>query len=350
VAVVARGQDPWLNSAGLADLRERRPASPATACCWFSMTKIVTATAAMQLAEGGRLGLDDPITRYVPAFPARRHGKVATVRHLLSHSAGLSNPLPVRWVHPPHEDGPEPDELLARLPRRHRRLKRAPGTRAHYSNVGFLLLGEVIAAASGRPYRDYVREQVLAPLGMTRTDFGYAPGVARDVATGYHWRRSPAAAALELLLPRWVLGPRVGQYRELRPFVNDGAAYGGLIGPVEDAARFVAAHVGGGTLNGVEVLRRESVAAMQTPTASGRVLDVGLGWFRRRSDTPSPERYWEHLGGGAGFWTMIRVFPDRGLGAVTMGNATAYDHQRLAAVLQGHRPGVVAQRHPDAAV
>jgi hypothetical protein len=142
---------------------------------------------------------------------------------------------------------------------------------------------------------------------------------------------------MELVLPRRVVGPRVGQYRQLRPFVNDGAAYGGLIGPVEDAVRFLAAHVDGGSFDGTRVLDGSSVAAMQTRVAEGRQLDVGLGWFRRHSDPSSAERYWEHLGGGAGFWTMMRVYPDRGLGVVTMGNATAYDHKRLAAaVLAGN--------------
>ena len=336
-AVVARGHEPWLQGCGLADLRERRRASPATAYCWFSMTKIVTATAVMQLAERGELGLDDPVSRYVSALADIRGSDAVTTRHLLSHSAGLSNPLPVRRVHAPDEEGPKAGELLARLLRRQRRLKRTAGACARYSNVGFVVLGEVIAAASRRSYREYVHEHILAPLGMARTAFGYTPAVARDAATGYHWRRSPPAAAMELMLPGWVRGPRVGQYRELRPFVNDGAAYGGLIGPVEDAARFVAAHVNGGTLNGVELLSSASVAAMQKLQASGRALDVGLAWFRRKSDTPSEERYWEHLGGGAGFWTMMRVYPDRNLGLVTMGNATAYDHQRLAAAaLTGH--------------
>jgi CubicO group peptidase (beta-lactamase class C family) len=332
-AVAREGAERWVASTGLAELESRRPASPATAYCWFSMTKMVTATAVMQLAERGRLGLDDPVSRYVDGLPGGRGHAPVTVRHLLSHSAGLANPLPVRWIHPAEEAGPQPSQLLARLLRRQRRLKGEPGDRARYSNVGFLVLGEVIAAASGRPYRAYVREQILQPVGMTRTDFGYTPAVAQDAATGYHRRRSLQAAAMELVLPRWVLGPRVAQYRELRRFVLDGSPYGGLVGPAEDAARFVAAHVGHGTTAGTRLLSPESVDAMQTHHARGRALDVGLGWVRRHSDAQTGERYWEHLGGGAGFRTMMRVYPERALGLVTMGNATTYDHRRLAAAV-----------------
>ncbi len=339
VAVVQRGAEPWVSSTGLADLETQRPASPATAYCWFSMTKLVTATAVMQLAELGRLGLDDPVSRYLRDFPQSRAGSPVTVKHLLSHSAGLSNPPPVRWVHPADDDGPLPSELLARLLRRQRRLKGTPGERARYSNVGFLALGEVIANASGQPYQAFVREHVLSPLGMSHTDFRYTAAVAENAATGYHRRRDIQAVAMELLLPRWVLGPRIAQYRELHRFVLDGSAYGGLIGPVRDASRFLAAHVGLGALEGTRMLSPQDVELMQTRHTRGRALDVGLGWFRRRSDPPTGEPYWEHLGGGAGFWTMMRVYPERGLGLVTMGNATTYDHRRLAAAVLEGQPG-----------
>jgi len=290
-AVVLRGSEPWLHSVGFADLRLRRRASNATAYCWFSMTKLVTATVAMQLTERGQLSLDDPVRRYLPDFPFGRRGASVTVRHLLSHSAGLSNPLPVRWIHLADEPAPPPGELLSRLMRRQRRLKGRPGERARYSNVGFLVLGEVLAAASGQPFEELVRERVLRPIGMTRTDFGYTAAVAHDAATPYHWRRSLPAAAMELVLPRRVIGPRVGQYRQLRRFVNDGAAYGGLIGPIHDAARFLTAHSNGGSLNETQLVTANSVASMQTREAEGRQLDVGLGWFRRHSDPSNAERY-----------------------------------------------------------
>jgi hypothetical protein len=78
------------------------------------------------------------------------------------------------------------------------------------------------------------------------------------------------------------------------------------------------------------VLSAEGVREMQQMTMHGRKLDVGLGWFRRHSDRDLGAPYVEHLGGGGGFFNMMRLFTDRGLGVLVMGNATDYDHQRVA--------------------
>jgi len=68
---------------------------------------------------------------------------------------------------------------------------------------------------------------------------------------------------------------------------------------------------------------------MQQTTARGRKLDVGLGWFRRQRDPHDGSRYWEHLGGGGGFFSAMRIYPDRRLGLVAMGNDTSWDHLKL---------------------
>ena len=133
------------------------------------------------------------------------------------------------------------------------------------------------------------------------------------------------------MLPAGITGESHGRFLAFRPFCVDGAAYGGLIGSVRDAARFMSAHLSHGRANGVQILSRESVEQMQTITATGRKRDIGLGWFRQHSDRKSDERYLEHLGGGGGFFNMMRIYPDRGLGVTVMGNATSYDHQSVAA-------------------
>jgi CubicO group peptidase (beta-lactamase class C family) len=95
--LVKGGQAGEFKSAGVSNLISGTPATSDTVFLWFSMTKIVTATAVMQLVERGALGLDDPVRRFVPGFPGARAGwPEVLVRHLLSHSAGLANPIPVR--------------------------------------------------------------------------------------------------------------------------------------------------------------------------------------------------------------------------------------------------------------
>jgi CubicO group peptidase (beta-lactamase class C family) len=330
-ALVRGGEGIELGAAGYSDLVGQRVASPDTVYLWFSMTKIVTATATMQLAEQKALSLDDPVGRHLPEFPTPRSGwPEVRVRHLLSHSSGLANPMPVRWVHRADQPGRSSRDFALELLRRHSRLRHPAGRRAAYSNLGYIALGEVIAAASGRAYEDYVRARILEPLGMTATGFTYDTAREEDIATGYQKRLHPMTPLFRLLLPRGIVGPASGGYLAFNRFHVDGPAYGGLLGSVRDAARFMAVHLHQGAYDGVRLLSAESVAEMQTRKASGRRLDVGIGWFRRGGDRTSGE-FWEHLGGGGGFWSMMRIYPARRIGVLTMGNATRYDHDAVAA-------------------
>jgi CubicO group peptidase (beta-lactamase class C family) len=133
VAVVQAGQVIASAAAGFADLAARTPMSAGSACNWFSMTKIATATAAMVLAEGGALDLDAPVARYLGEVWPSRFAAVR-VRHLLNHSSGLRNPVPIRWVHGAADPGPGSAAFLARLLARQHRPRSAPGA-AVMSNI-----------------------------------------------------------------------------------------------------------------------------------------------------------------------------------------------------------------------
>jgi CubicO group peptidase (beta-lactamase class C family) len=274
----------------VAEAATERRVTPDTAFPWLSMTKLATATAVMQLAERGDISVVAPVRRYLPGFPPAEPGRPVTVRHLLNHTAGLTNPFPLRWVHPANRPDPDPGRFARDLLRRHRRLRGTPGERARYSNLGYLALGEVIAAASGQSYQDYVRDHVLRPLGMTRTGFGYGDGRAEDAATGHQPRRHPLTPLLRAVLPPGIAGPARGRWRTLHPFCVDGAAYGGLIGSAADAARFLAMHAGDGELDGARVLRQQSAREMRVLSAHGRALDVasaGSGAVAKPPATPT---------------------------------------------------------------
>jgi CubicO group peptidase (beta-lactamase class C family) len=222
-------------AAGYADLAAREPASADMVCPWFSMTKIATATLAMRLAGRGLLNLDQPVLPLVPELAVVQPRALAeriTPRHLLTHSAAFANPIPVRWIHPAGQPGPDQAALLTRLLARHSKLRFEPGTRSSYSNLSTLTLGQAIANAAGAPYDGLVSSEILQPLGMRMTGFAYTPDMLARAATGYHPRRSP----MRLLLPGWVIGTRTGRWLSFRQFLLDGAAYGGLLGPVRDAA------------------------------------------------------------------------------------------------------------------
>jgi CubicO group peptidase (beta-lactamase class C family) len=316
-------------AAGLADVAARVPASPGMVCPWFSMTKIVTATAAMRLAEQGVLDLDAPVLGQVPALrqvrPPQWAGRI-TARHLLAHSAGLANPVPVRWVHPADQPAPDQEVFLRGLLARHRKLRFEPGSRSSYSNLGPLVLAAALAAAAGRPYTDLVGEQILGPLGMDSTAFTLTPRTRPLAAVGYHPRRRPT----RLLLPRWVIGEPAGRWISLRPFAVDGPAYGGLVGPVSELARFLQLHLRDGELDGTQILSPAATAAMRRITVAGRRYDLGLGWFRSASQRDADPPFVEHLGGGAGFFNLIRIYPTRGVGVAIMGNVSKYDIDAVA--------------------
>jgi CubicO group peptidase (beta-lactamase class C family) len=315
------------SAVGVADLVMRDPIDPRMSMPWFSMTKIVTATTALLLVERGVLELDAPVLPLVPAMrslrPANRARRI-TLRHLLQHTAGLANPLPVRWIHPAEVPGPDPDGLLKRLLRRHSRLATEPGTRSRYSNLGALVVGAAIAKATGDPFPVVVQREVLDPVGMRATGFTLPAGVAP--VTGYLPRWSP----MRPLLPRWVVSEAAGQWVGFRPFLLDGAAYGGLVGTPTDAAAFLRMHLADGAAGGTRVVAVRTARLMRRIDSPGRRFDLGLGWFVPAADRGADPPYVEHLGAGAGFFNVMRLYPAVGVGAVVMGNATRYDVDAIA--------------------
>jgi CubicO group peptidase (beta-lactamase class C family) len=330
VACVRDGEIVSVSTRGLASVIGEEPMTPHTVNHWFSMTKLVTATAVMQLVDSERITLGDPVARYVSQISVPRSGAPMTVRDLLSHTSGLANPFPLRWVHTGNDAHFDSQEFATDLLVHHGKPARGAGGGVRYSNLGYVALGELISCVSGQRYADYVRQHVLDPLGMTRTDFAYRGALSDDVSTGHHPRLHPLAPVLRCVLPRGVVGESRGRWMTLNRFGVNGAAYGGLVGSVEDAARFLAMHTADGILEGIRILSPESAMSMRELSARGRRLDVGLGWFRRGRSRSAAEPHVEHLGGGVGFWNVMRLFPRLRAGVVVMGNATSFDHEEIA--------------------
>ncbi len=312
---------------GFADLEARTPMATDLGVPWFSMTKIATATTAVRLAERGTFELDSAVLPLVPAMRSLRPARWAeriTARHLLQHSGGLANPIPVRWIHPADDPAPDPDTFLDELLAKHSKLRFEPGTRSSYSNVGMLILGAAMARLTKKHFEAVVHDEILGPLHMSSTGFTFPSGVS--AATGYHQRLSP----MRLILPRWVAGPPSGRWISLRRFLLDGAAYGGLVGTAEDAARFLRMDLRQGELDGVRLISADAATEMRQITMSGGGYDFGLGWFVPTNRRQSNPAFVEHLGGGGGFFNVIRMYPSLSLGALVMGNCTNYDIDAVA--------------------
>jgi CubicO group peptidase (beta-lactamase class C family) len=147
--------------AALGEARPGVPMTPDSLVTWFSMTKAITAVSVAQQWERGNLDVEARVVHYIPEFGA--HGKDAiTLRHLLTHTAGIPNADGILEAKPWRESNAD---SLARI--YDARLDYEPGTRAGYhAAAGMTVLGEVVARVSGKPYADYVRAEIFEPLGM----------------------------------------------------------------------------------------------------------------------------------------------------------------------------------------
>jgi CubicO group peptidase (beta-lactamase class C family) len=318
LAVATPDRQLFAVAVGVADLATRRAATTIDQYPWFSMTKIATATAAVQLHTRGALDLDAPIGAYLPTYrPHRVHGH-PTTRQLLTHTAGLANPVPVRWVRP--ADRPEDAEQQRRIVARYATPRRTVGTRPRYSNIGYLLAGEVIEAVTGQSVQNRVADRVLRPLGMSTTGYGFRPDRPRSVGHV----RMPAALrpALRKLLPDGLVGPQVAGHTQLRPFLVNGAAFGGLIGNATEAATLAAAHAAT-SRDPAKLLPHAEIHRMRTITARGKAFDHGTGWFRRPAHAQRSPAFVEHYGTGGGYWNAMRIYPQHRLAIVAMTNTTA---------------------------
>jgi len=316
----------WSAGVGFADLRSLRPARPDTIYHLFSGTKLFTATAVLQLAEQGRLGLDDRVAKFVPEAAST---PTLSLRHLLSHQSGLKDTLKALLaVTLRGQTAPTTLEAL----RRYRLVAaRRPGERVEYRNVNYALLGEVVTRASGLEYRDYMTRHVLKPLDLS-AGFSLAHEMRPHAATGYIGRWDPMRLALRVLLPdvaRGLYAGRLGGLMELGEFTLDTAAIGGLVGSVTEFARFLQMQLSGGA----GVLGPQSTRLMQTMAAEGAAgiesrVGVGLGWKIGRV---ADRTFLNHEGGGAGFTSELRLYPEAGIGIALAMNAMRMPHTMRAA-------------------
>jgi CubicO group peptidase (beta-lactamase class C family) len=332
VVVVKGGEVIYNKGFGHADGPRRIEAASDTIYHWWSMTKIPTAIAVMQLQEQDKLDLDEEVIKYLPWFEVNYPSDASaalTIRHLLQHTSGLPDSVPAMagWVHYSDESYNQTEVLKKHLPE-FKTLKFEPGTKAVYSNVNYMVLGAVIEAVSGQTYESFITENILQPLGMSQTGFVVSPAMAEHEAAGTLAIVHPYTPLLPVLLdPKALIRERGGKLFWLNRFYIDATPSTGLIGAAPDVARFMMAYLNGGTLDGKSILRPESISMLtETTPVDGR----GLGWA---VSTSNDERYLEHMGGGAGFATTMRLYPASGLGIAILSNGTELDRTGLADLL-----------------
>ncbi|MBI5950441.1 MAG: beta-lactamase family protein [Chloroflexi bacterium] len=331
--VVKDGEVIYNNAFGFADKLRNIKATTDTVYHWWSMTKIPTAIAIMQLQEQGKLGLDDEVTKHLPWFEVNYPSSASpgiTIRNLLQHTSGLPDTVPaiIGWVHYDDVTRDQTDVLKKHLPE-FNTLKFEPGTKAVYSNLNYMVLGAIIEAVSGQTYESYITENILQPLDMSQTSFVYTPEMAENEAIG----TLPVVHFYTPLLPTLldtnaIIRERNGKILWLNRVYIDATPSTGLIGPATDVAKLLIAYLNCGTLNGELILLPESVSTLTDTTP---IDGHGLGWSVGESNG---ERYLEHMDGGPGFATTMRIYPDSGIGIAILANGTDLDRAGLADLLR----------------
>ena len=286
VAVSSNRKVVYAKGFGLADVEAKRAVDVKSLFRIASISKPITAAAVLQLADAGKVDLDEPVLNFIRIKPDKRldpRWHLLTVRHCLHHTGGWDrgitpDPIGMPWLIAKAfgTKTPVPLEDVIRFTMS-LKLDFDPGTRFAYSNVGYLLLGRVVAEASGRHYEEYVRNAVLAPLGIVNMQLGRAlpEHRAKHEASYYDSKKATGPC----LYP-----PRVGEHV---PF-PDGAgnieayeAHGAWIASATDLVKFALAFDAPAFC---PILSRRAIRTMwEMPRGAGAKPDCwyGCGWFVR---------------------------------------------------------------------
>ena len=301
--------------------------TPGSVYHWFSLTKIATAIAILQLQEQGKLQLEDSVRTYLPYFNAQypsAHSKPVTIQHLLTHSSGLPDAgfRIISWIHHDGEPSVNQTVLVEKVLPDYSKLEFEPGDQTQYTNIGYMVLGAIIEKVTGQTYEDYIREHLLKPLAMNHTDFLYTKEMEPFEAAGSH----PVFDAMTPFLPI-IAGSYIreisGKHLWFERVYNDQTPSTGLIGSAMDAARLVAVYLNGGELDGYRILSPVSISRMTREGHIRRANDTstnsrqGIGW---QIYDNKGELTLRQSGGGPGYRTEMQLCPDKKLGFVLFTN------------------------------
>jgi len=294
VAIVDHGQAIFSQGYGLADVENSVPVTAETVFRIASLSKPITATAAMKLVEAGRLSLDEPVQKYCPAFPQKQWP--VTVRQVLSHQSGIrdyrNDEETINTRH--YASIKEALTQFAEDP-----LEFQPGTKMHYTSYGYIVVGCVIEGASGMSYSDYMRQAIFQPTHMpaTRLDDVFA------------------------IIPHRAHGYKISSTGDLQNAVfvdvSNKPPGSGINSNARDMENFVAALYAGKLVSNVTL--QQMLTAQKT--ADGKATICGLGFFRRGPiGTYRGLDEAGHGGDQQGFSSVLYLLPERQFGVVVLSN------------------------------
>lgn len=316
--IVIDGDLAHSGATGVRDASSNAPVDADTVFRIASMTKSFTAMAILKLRDDGKLSLDNPADRYVPEMKTLRYPTTdsprITIRHLLTHAAGFPEDNP--WG---DQQLSESEEAFSRMLRQGIPFSNPPGLAYEYSNYGFAILGRIVSRVSGRPYGEYVSQNILQPLGMRSTTLHVSGVPPNRLAIGYRWEDE-----------RW----------KEEPALPHGAfgAMGGMLTSIRDLSRYVAVMMDAWPpRDGPEKgpVRRASLREMQQPwrpsgvrvardgsTSGVTLASSSYGYGLGITETCDFRAVVAHGGGLPGYGSLMRWLPDYGVGIIAFGNLT----------------------------
>ncbi len=285
--VVDKSEVIYSHSAGHADVENEAFLTPN-----HSMTKTLTAIAILQLAERDKLDLEERVSR----FKKHPYNPDITIRQLLSHTSGIPNPIPLKWVHlaEDHHSFNERDALAAVLAD-NSKPDNPPGEKYSYSNINYWLLGSVIETVSSQDYAAYIRKNIFQLLGLTPDKIGFTFIESAPRAKGYLAKYSFMNLLKCFITDKAVWGHYKGDWLHIKAVYVNGPAFGGAIGTarafsvlLQDLLAEKSVLLNKGS--------RKPLFSLQK-TRSGQEINMTLGWHIRNLDGI---RYYYKEGGGAG--------------------------------------------------
>lgn len=298
VAVLRGRRLLWEEAFGWADRDKRIAATTGTPYSLASDTKPLTATALMTLVEAHKIALDAPVNDYLGDAKLVAHiGDVhkATVRRVGNHSAGLPEHYQFFYENEPWRK-PSANDVIST----YGGLFAVPGEHYEYSNLGYGILGDVIARVAQRPFADYLREAVFLPLGMTKTSIGALPPPGAAVRYGDDGRPVPT-------------------YDTDHPGASAGWS------SVDDLVRFAMFNLKLNSRNQRQILTDADIDELHEPTmdeGDGNGDGYGIGWETRHR---WGYRLVEHTGDMPGVAAVIRTVPDEKVAVIVLCNAEDFD-------------------------
>jgi CubicO group peptidase (beta-lactamase class C family) len=311
--VVYDQQVVWSGGFGYADPARRLAADERTIYSICSISKLFTSIGVMQLRDAGKLRLDDPVARHLPWFKIRRPADAPeiTVEGLLTHASGLPRESDHAYWTGPDFAFPTREQIIERIA--NQETLYPAETYFQYSNLGLTLAGEVVAAASGQAYADYIQRNILEPLGL-RSTTAEMPERERGgrLAAGYSAiTREGARVPVAFFMARGI------------------APAAGYASTVEDLGRFASWHFRLLGRGGTEVLRAHTLREMQRVHWVDPDFETtwGLGYSVWRNDNKT---FVGHGGSCPGFRTQLLLKPDEKVATVFMANAQGVNTTQFA--------------------